>query len=300
MAKPTVREDAIEVSARPRTSGSYAQRWKNGGDPKSSATLLGPAVESQPPAEQETTGASCPDCGKSLDYQFGPRCAGCGFQLADTSFGTLRERRTVTMRMNLALAIALVGLLFVALLGWFSVSNANAKADRDKRLVVASAERATVEGELADATARVDSLEGQLASKEGQLANANSALAGWQSEFTERTQRTTARRVRVGEGNLGRDWVQAWAPGRPEGGAVGRLRLRIRRRTQRRRLKRDDRGKWRRKFLQPQLQRLFESKRVDYDCSGGSGDGPYYTGTVQVIGYDEYGLDANGNGWGCE
>lgn len=38
----------------------------------------------------------------------------------------------------------------------------------------------------------------------------------------------------------------------------------------------------------------------DYDCEGGSGDGPYYTATVQVIGYDEYGLDGDGDGIGCD
>lgn len=38
----------------------------------------------------------------------------------------------------------------------------------------------------------------------------------------------------------------------------------------------------------------------DYDCAGGSGNGPYYTGRVQVIGYDQYGLDRNHDGWGCE
>jgi hypothetical protein len=38
----------------------------------------------------------------------------------------------------------------------------------------------------------------------------------------------------------------------------------------------------------------------DYDCEGGSGDGPLYTGTVEVTGYDEYGLDSNGDGIGCE
>ena len=38
----------------------------------------------------------------------------------------------------------------------------------------------------------------------------------------------------------------------------------------------------------------------DYDCARGSGNGPYYTGRVQVIGYDEYGLDRDGDGWGCE
>jgi hypothetical protein len=38
----------------------------------------------------------------------------------------------------------------------------------------------------------------------------------------------------------------------------------------------------------------------DYDCAGGSGDGPYYTGTVEVLAYDEYGLDADGDGYGCD
>lgn len=38
----------------------------------------------------------------------------------------------------------------------------------------------------------------------------------------------------------------------------------------------------------------------DYDCAGGSGDGPKYTGYVRVVGYDEYGLDSDGDGAGCE
>jgi len=38
----------------------------------------------------------------------------------------------------------------------------------------------------------------------------------------------------------------------------------------------------------------------DYDCKGGSGNGPYYTGRVEVIGYDEYRLDTDGDGVGCE
>jgi hypothetical protein len=38
----------------------------------------------------------------------------------------------------------------------------------------------------------------------------------------------------------------------------------------------------------------------DYDCEGGSGDGPDYTGTVEVIGYDEYELDDDGDGIGCD
>lgn len=38
----------------------------------------------------------------------------------------------------------------------------------------------------------------------------------------------------------------------------------------------------------------------DYDCIGGSGNGPYYTGRVRVIGSDVFGLDRDGDGWGCE
>ena len=38
----------------------------------------------------------------------------------------------------------------------------------------------------------------------------------------------------------------------------------------------------------------------DYDCARGSGDGPAYTGFVRVTGSDPYGLDADGDGVGCE
>lgn len=38
----------------------------------------------------------------------------------------------------------------------------------------------------------------------------------------------------------------------------------------------------------------------DYDCAGGSGNGPYYTGKVRVIGPDVFGLDRDKDGWGCE
>jgi hypothetical protein len=39
----------------------------------------------------------------------------------------------------------------------------------------------------------------------------------------------------------------------------------------------------------------------DYDCAGGSGDGPKYVyGTVRVTGSDPYGLDSDGDGYGCE
>lgn len=39
----------------------------------------------------------------------------------------------------------------------------------------------------------------------------------------------------------------------------------------------------------------------DYDCAGGSGNGPnYVSGPVQVVGYDEFELDGDGDGIGCE
>jgi endonuclease YncB( thermonuclease family) len=38
----------------------------------------------------------------------------------------------------------------------------------------------------------------------------------------------------------------------------------------------------------------------DYDCQGGEGNGPGYTGTVTIVGPDEYGLDGDDDGVGCE
>ena len=38
----------------------------------------------------------------------------------------------------------------------------------------------------------------------------------------------------------------------------------------------------------------------DVDCAGGSGNGPAYTGRVNVVGPDVYGLDRDGDGVGCE
>jgi hypothetical protein len=38
----------------------------------------------------------------------------------------------------------------------------------------------------------------------------------------------------------------------------------------------------------------------DYDCRGGSGNGPKYTGPVRVTGSDPYDLDRDGDGVGCD
>jgi hypothetical protein len=39
---------------------------------------------------------------------------------------------------------------------------------------------------------------------------------------------------------------------------------------------------------------------ADYDCAGGTGDGPAYTGYVTVSGSDPYDLDSDDDGAGCE
>ena len=39
---------------------------------------------------------------------------------------------------------------------------------------------------------------------------------------------------------------------------------------------------------------------ADYDCAGGSGDGPDYTGPVQSVGSDPFDLDRDGDGFACE
>lgn len=38
----------------------------------------------------------------------------------------------------------------------------------------------------------------------------------------------------------------------------------------------------------------------DYDCVGGSGNGPEFVGVVTVVGPDDYGLDRDGDGTGCD
>jgi len=50
----------------------------------------------------------------------------------------------------------------------------------------------------------------------------------------------------------------------------------------------------------PSYSGCLRSDVSDYDCAGGSGNGPYYTGRVRVIGPDVFGLDRDGDGWGCE
>ena len=50
----------------------------------------------------------------------------------------------------------------------------------------------------------------------------------------------------------------------------------------------------------PSYSGCLKPNASDYDCAGGSGNGPYYTGRVSVIGPDVFGLDRDGDGVGCE
>jgi hypothetical protein len=40
--------------------------------------------------------------------------------------------------------------------------------------------------------------------------------------------------------------------------------------------------------------------KSDYDCAGGSGNGPGYVDAVRVTASDPFDLDRDGNGYGCE
>ncbi len=50
----------------------------------------------------------------------------------------------------------------------------------------------------------------------------------------------------------------------------------------------------------PNYSGCLDPNSSDYDCEGGSGNGPDYTGTVTVLGTDHYGLDEDGDGIGCD
>lgn len=50
----------------------------------------------------------------------------------------------------------------------------------------------------------------------------------------------------------------------------------------------------------PSYSACLKMNAGDYDCDSGSGNGPNYTGPVQVYGSDPFDLDRDSNGWGCE
>ncbi len=50
----------------------------------------------------------------------------------------------------------------------------------------------------------------------------------------------------------------------------------------------------------PNYSGCLKKNAGDYDCVSGSGNGPNYTDQVRVLGYDEFDLDRDNDGWGCE
>lgn len=51
---------------------------------------------------------------------------------------------------------------------------------------------------------------------------------------------------------------------------------------------------------EPGYSPCLESGVGDFDCEGGYGNGPNYTGPVEVTGSDPFDLDRDGDGYGCE
>jgi hypothetical protein len=50
----------------------------------------------------------------------------------------------------------------------------------------------------------------------------------------------------------------------------------------------------------PSYDPCLDPNAIDYDCEGGSGDGPNYTGPVTVKGPDDYDLNRDGDNMGCD
>jgi hypothetical protein len=50
----------------------------------------------------------------------------------------------------------------------------------------------------------------------------------------------------------------------------------------------------------PNYSGCLDPTAYDYDCLGGSGDGPEYTGLVRVLGDDRFDLDRDGDGIACD
>ena len=50
----------------------------------------------------------------------------------------------------------------------------------------------------------------------------------------------------------------------------------------------------------PNYSGCLDPNAYDYDCAGGGGDGPLHTGPVRVLGDDDYDLDRDGDGIGCD
>lgn len=209
---------------------------------------------------------------------------------------------TLRARLGIAVAILMGAVLAIAVLALLWRSSAAANASTLVQRDAASAELATAKSDLTEERQRIAVLEDELTTTDTRLTTAYESLDRWQDKFSLRTKHRVALEVRQAKAN----WIDTgyqrghkagYAEGRSDGydsgysdgaahsavsagGGGG--------------------GGGGSSSCNPNYSGCLKAGASDYDCSGGSGDGPYYTGPVQVKGYDEYGLDADGDGWGCE
>jgi hypothetical protein len=198
----------------------------------------------------------------------------------------------VTARITVVLAF-LAGVLLaltVLLVLWQSAINATAASETRYD---------GARQELGTANDQIQVLEQSGLTSEDALGQANAQLSRWEARFDTRIKREVKSRVRLAKAHwlaFGSSQAEArgFKAGRSEGYDAGY---------------RDgyEEGVLGGGSPPPQdsgcnanYSGCLLSGASDYDCLGGSGDGPYYTGTVQVLGYDEYDLDRDGDGIGCD
>lgn len=145
-------------------------------------------------------------------------------------------------------------------------------------LIKAEEEAAELEGEAAPLLAAVRRRQAALDALERQLGKAESRLAN-----AERDARSFARQLLVIE--------------KREERATARLVAREEREAREEAEAAEEEAA---EECNPNYSGCLDPYASDYDCASGSGDGPLYTGTVEVIGYDEYELDDDGDGIGCD
>ena len=213
--------------------------------------------------------------------------------------GSLRARP------GIAVAILMGAVLAIAVLALLWRSSAAAHASTGVERDAATAELAKAKSDLTDERQRVVALEGELNRMDAQLTTANQSLDQWQNKFSLRTKHRVASEVREAKATwIDTGYQRGRRAGYDDGYQGGRS------------SGYDDGysdgaadsaasaggggGGGGGGSCNPNYSGCLNANASDYDCSGGSGDGPNYTGSVQVIGYDEYDLDADGDGWGCE
>lgn len=209
-------------------------------------------------------------------------------------------------RLGIAVAILMGAVLAIGVLALLWRSSAAAHA-------ATLVERDAASAELAKAKSDLSAVEDELTSTQSELTTVNGLLHGWQHKFDVRTRQQVAHEVRLAK----TDWIDrgykrghqaGYKEGRSDGYRDGKSAGyddgysdgAVQSAASAGGIGGGGGGGGGSSNCNPNYSGCLKANASDYDCSGGSGDGPYYTGPVQVKGYDEYGLDADGDGWGCE